>query len=86
MPVLIPCESVSWKFKCPKKWEELSSTDDPRIRVCDSCSEQVYFCDDIEELSVRSREGVCVAFFQEDKKEKLIDYSQIPKPILLGRL
>lgn len=85
MPVLIACETVFWKFKCPKKWEELSSTDDAKVRYCGSCRERVYFCDDVEELSVKSREGVCVAFFQEDKRDQQIDYSQIPKPVVLGR-
>lgn len=86
MPILIACETVSWKFKCPKKWDDLSSTDDPKVKFCEACRENVYFCEDAEELSIRSREGVCVAFYPGSSNGQLPDYAEMDKPALLGRI
>jgi len=85
MSVLIACETVSWKFKCPKKWGDLTLTYDPKVRFCNACSEKVYFCDDAEELSLRSRERVCVAFFQNPYDKPNPDYAEMDKPVMVGR-
>lgn len=83
MSVLIACETVSWKFKCPKKWGDLTPTYDPKVRFCNACSEKVYFCDNAEELSIRSREGRCVAF-QHEKQSP--NWEEMDKPLIVGRL
>jgi uncharacterized protein (TIGR02996 family) len=48
-------------FKCPKKWEQLKGTDNPRVRHCDTCEKQVYFCLTLGEARERTRLGLCVA-------------------------
>ncbi len=39
---------VSFKFRCPKKWEEIKPTQDESVRYCDGCRQQVFFCSTIE--------------------------------------
>ncbi len=48
-------------FKCPKKWENLKGTDNPRVRHCDTCEKKVYFCITLREARGRARHGLCVA-------------------------
>lgn len=60
--MLIKIENCYFAFQCPKKWEELRKTKDTKIRYCDTCAEQVYFCDSILELEDAIQNGRCVAF------------------------
>jgi hypothetical protein len=56
-------ENCSWKFKfqCPRLWGGLHPTDDPNVRVCESCLERVYLCKTEAEVLDRSKRGECVA-------------------------
>lgn len=49
-----------WMFQCPKRWEGLSPTSDPKIRSCDSCLEKVYLCAD-DEVAEHASQRHCVA-------------------------
>jgi hypothetical protein len=48
-------------FQCPKLWKHLTITDDPKVRFCDQCYEQVYLVQNEEELAEQSARGRCVA-------------------------
>ena len=54
------CEELL-QFKCPKWWSELQETEDPKVRFCHACQEQVYRCDDHEEFELQREQGHCVA-------------------------
>ncbi len=48
-------------FQCPKLWERLATTDDPKVRFCDQCLEHVYLVQSEEELAEQSAHRRCVA-------------------------
>jgi uncharacterized protein (TIGR02996 family) len=50
-----------FRFRCPKQWENLRGTADPRIRACDACRKSVHFSDTIAEAQDHARAGRCVA-------------------------
>lgn len=48
-------------FECPREWELLTPTDNPRIRTCGVCSHQVHHCATIAEARKHVVQGRCVA-------------------------
>jgi hypothetical protein len=36
------------KFQCPLIWDNLAQTNDDKVRFCDTCQENVYMVEDIE--------------------------------------
>jgi uncharacterized protein (TIGR02996 family) len=59
-PALEECR-LRFEFECPMKWENLSPTDDPTVRNCESCKRKVHYCDTIEEARERAWRDECVA-------------------------
>ena len=52
---------LSFKFECPKKWEQLTLTGDPMERFCESCGKGVYYCASIKEAREHAQVGQCIA-------------------------
>jgi uncharacterized protein (TIGR02996 family) len=46
---------------CDQRWDELTATDDPTVRRCTACDQNVHYCDTIEEARTHARRGECVA-------------------------
>jgi hypothetical protein len=46
---------------CPKRWSDLTPTDNPGIRFCAACSEDVTYCTTPEEFVRLGNAGQCVA-------------------------
>ncbi|MBA4189565.1 MAG: hypothetical protein C0467_16390 [Planctomycetaceae bacterium] len=59
-PSIENCDD-EFAFKCPKKWEQLKGTDDPRVRHCNTCEKKVYYCLTDREARMRAERGLCVA-------------------------
>jgi uncharacterized protein (TIGR02996 family) len=59
-PRIENCDEL-FAFRCPKKWENLTATDDPTERYCDGCHKTVRYCHDIETAREHARRGRCVA-------------------------
>ena len=72
MTTLIACEQVDWRFRCPKQWDDLEETGQAGLRYCSACKKTVFFCDSFQELSLRSREGRCVAFQSNEGQERML--------------
>jgi hypothetical protein len=55
--------NCTWEFafQCPRHWNGLHETDDPGVRMCESCLEKVHLCCTEAEVEERSRRGECVA-------------------------
>jgi uncharacterized protein (TIGR02996 family) len=53
---------VQFKLRCPKSWASLTPSGDVRIRYCDTCQRNVYFCATLLEVTERGRASQCVAF------------------------
>lgn len=49
------------QFRCDKRWYELESTGDDKIKFCGDCRKHVYHVKDMYELEARSCAGQCVA-------------------------
>jgi len=52
-------------YKCQKDWFELTFTNKPGIKHCNTCNQEVFLCLEEAELNERIIEGVCVAYFIE---------------------
>jgi uncharacterized protein (TIGR02996 family) len=52
---------VTFKFRCPQKWNKLQPTGKAAVRFCDSCHKEVYYCGTIEEAKDQAEQGHCVA-------------------------
>jgi uncharacterized protein (TIGR02996 family) len=57
----VPSEFLKLEFECPQKWEKLVATEDRTVRYCQSCKENVYYCDTIKVAREHARQGLCVA-------------------------
>ncbi|HNN97674.1 MAG TPA: hypothetical protein PKI03_35655 [Pseudomonadota bacterium] len=53
--------SQRFAFECPRMWETLSPTDDPKVRHCADCQQAVYFEDSPAAVEYRALAGQCVA-------------------------
>lgn len=56
-----PVDNCPLKFTCSKRWEELTKTENPRTRHCDSCDKTVHLCNSRNEYERYLAEGACVA-------------------------
>jgi uncharacterized protein (TIGR02996 family) len=59
-PKLEACR-MSFRFECPKQWEQLTPTDVPKVRFCESCQQPVHFCNSLPEARDHATRGNCVA-------------------------
>ncbi|MBO0696789.1 MAG: TIGR02996 domain-containing protein [Zavarzinella sp.] len=59
----VPIEACSslFAFRCPKRWEALHATDDPKVRHCDTCNKLVHFSSNIADARWHASRGECVA-------------------------
>jgi uncharacterized protein (TIGR02996 family) len=57
------CEVLpDFKFKCPKRWSQLTPTPRDTIRFCESCQREVFFCSSLSDIRYRASRAECVAF------------------------
>lgn len=52
---------VAFVLVCPRRWEQLRTTDDPAVRSCDVCRKPVHYCDNMEVARRHAGDGHCVA-------------------------
>jgi hypothetical protein len=52
--------SFEFEFVCTKKWDEMKATENKKVRFCEGCSKNVYFCDNIMEARELGRQGCCI--------------------------
>jgi uncharacterized protein (TIGR02996 family) len=59
----LPVENclVQFEFECPKRWEKMQATEEPRVRFCETCEKKVYHCATSTELRIHAIQGHCVA-------------------------
>ena len=75
---VIACEQVEWKFQCPQRWQDLSTTHKESIRYCSLCRKNVYLAHSASELNDLARQGACVAWPGDpDNREDTQDYMVI---------
>lgn len=52
---------VEFVFECPKRWEELTPSDENGVRFCGACKKTVHYCHDRDDLRANANLGNCVA-------------------------
>jgi hypothetical protein len=52
---------LKFKRQCPLEWDNLVATTDSRVRHCQACDRDVYFCATDEETMAHADQGHCVA-------------------------
>ncbi|HQU81996.1 MAG TPA: hypothetical protein PKY59_02665 [Pyrinomonadaceae bacterium] len=69
-----------FKFECSQKWEDLTATDDEKVRYCGQCGNNVFSVKKNEELNSNAEKGNCIYFppmrtagipFMPDEADKL---------------
>lgn len=69
------CDNA-FEFVCPRKWESLSQTEEPGVRFCGVCSQNVYLCETPLEFVSQGNLGRCVAIRKEVRPaEGFTDYA-----------
>lgn len=52
--------SFRMDFVCHKKWNEMQPTENSKVRFCEDCEKNVYFCDNIVEARELGYQGCCI--------------------------
>jgi uncharacterized protein (TIGR02996 family) len=52
---------LRFDFMCGRRWEEMGSTASPSIRFCESCKQNVHYCDTIIEAREHALQRHCIA-------------------------
>ncbi|MBA2539550.1 MAG: TIGR02996 domain-containing protein [Deltaproteobacteria bacterium] len=79
------CEAPTFRFRCPKSWEALTSTDDPTVRFCGACRSNVYFCSTLPEVREHAEALRCVAFSARLSRASAIEeYDHGDTEVLMG--
>jgi uncharacterized protein (TIGR02996 family) len=52
---------VEFEYRCPRRWDALVPTQDPKVRHCPECREDVHYCRNSEEAHRLADVGCCVA-------------------------
>ena len=58
------CENA-FEFVCPRRWEALGQTEEPGVRFCGVCNQNVYLCETPLEFVSQGNLGRCVAIPRE---------------------
>lgn len=58
-PTIENCDE-HFAFQCPQKWENLQLTANHKVRHCDACARDVYYCNSMDEARWHASEGRCV--------------------------
>jgi len=59
-PALENCE-LRFKFECPRRWDQLTPTDDDGVRFCGACHKKVFYCPTIDVARLAALVGRCIA-------------------------
>lgn len=52
--------SFRMDFVCSKTWNEMTPTENRKVRFCGDCKKNVYFCDNIMEARELGNQGCCI--------------------------
>src|SRR5262245_9401230 len=52
---------LRFRFHCPNRWSDLTSTSNPHVRFCGDCRKTVALCLDAEQAKQVARDGACIA-------------------------
>ncbi len=57
----ITIRNCTFAYKCTAKWDDMSETEDEKIKFCQSCQQEVVYCETDEELVVAVKRNKCVS-------------------------
>ena len=76
-------DAFKMAFECPKRWDQLQPTDNPRVRHCDACQQSVHYCDTIVEARAKAGRSECVAIALPVRR---VPGDMQSRPLLLERI
>jgi hypothetical protein len=79
----IEVKDCVFSFKCPKQWAALQVTENPNVRYCDSCKENVWFCKNGKALKEAVKLGRCVAVEISPYSDNI---NKLSGPVMLGTM
>lgn len=56
-------QNCGWNYKiqCPRFWQHLASTPDPKVRTCGVCLQSIYLSETDDQAAAHAQLGHCVA-------------------------
>ena len=63
----VSIRNCRFAFKCDRKWDDLTETEEDEIRFCNVCEKEVHFCEDDDQLARSVKLNRCVAFLRENE-------------------
>ena len=71
--IVTNCE---FEFKCPKSWDNLTTTEDSNLRHCQQCNQSVTLCTSQKEYESLVSKGKCIAVdvFQREMHNNIMKY------------
>ena len=73
------CPIPVFRRVCPQQWEALTQTDQPNVRYCEQCNQNVFLVSTDEETLSHARAGHCIAREIPDASELPAIYVGQPK-------
>ena len=55
-------EYCQFEFVCDQEWDSLSLTDNPKVRHCQLCDQDVILCHNLDELATCGAKKKCVCY------------------------
>jgi uncharacterized protein (TIGR02996 family) len=78
---------VEFAFQCPQRWDTLEPTDDPAVRHCEACGDDVHYVYSSREAARLADEGRCVAIDSRQMRLPLgLERVRGPRSVRMGRV
>lgn len=75
-----------FELKCPKRWDELTSTKNPDQRFCHACNRNVHYATSVDKARRLAIAGQCVAVDITETRRPGDLNPPPPMPMMLGRI
>lgn len=75
------CPLPVFRQECPRQWDQLTPTEDPSVRHCGQCKQNVYLCSTDDETLSHAHAGHCIARVIPDEAELPVMYLGQPKHV-----
>ena len=61
--------NCKFRYKCSESWNSMANTDDPDVRHCSTCNENVHLCIDADDVLEALQNNWCVAIYNTSQEE-----------------
>ncbi len=71
---ILAAANCQMEVVCGKRWDELTTTDEPGIRFCQECKRLIFYTETPAELRIAAEKGVCVYIVPDSTVAKEINF------------